>query len=71
MALIVELYKRGYFRANLLITCIDELFEEINNQNIEILCQMLQKITLHQIDINSKSRQYYQQPAHSQSRNQN
>jgi hypothetical protein len=47
MALIVELYKRNLFRAGLLITCIDELFEEINNQNVEILCQMLRKITLH------------------------
>ncbi len=56
MALIVELYKRNLFRANILISCIDELFEDINNQNVEILCQMLQKITLHQIDINNKSR---------------
>jgi len=56
MALIVELYKRNLFRAGLLITCIDELFEEVNNQNVEILCQMLRKITLHQIDINHKSR---------------
>lgn len=57
MALIVELYKQKYFKANLLVTCIDELFEEVNNQNVEILCQMLRKITLHQIDMAREQRQ--------------
>jgi hypothetical protein len=47
MALIVELYKSNHFKAHLLTTCINELFEEVNNQNVEILCQMLRKITLH------------------------
>lgn len=61
MALIVELYKSNYFKANILTTCINELFEEVNNQNVEILCQMLKKITNHQIDINRKQRQYQQQ----------
>jgi hypothetical protein len=38
MALIVELYKYNVFRSTILTTCIDDLFEEINSQNIEILC---------------------------------
>ena len=61
MALIVELYKSNHFKAHLLTTCINELFEEVNNQNVEILCQMLRKITLHQIDTNRKQRQHHQQ----------
>ena len=31
MALIVELYKSNHFKAHLLTTCINELFEEVNN----------------------------------------
>ena len=57
MALIVELYKYNVFRSTILTTCIDDLFEEINSQNIEILCQMLTKLTTHQIEVSRKERQ--------------
>jgi hypothetical protein len=38
MALIVELYKYNVFKPQILTTCVNELFEEVNNQNVEILC---------------------------------
>jgi len=38
MHLIVELYKYGQIKSNIITMCIDDMFEEINGQNIEILC---------------------------------
>lgn len=54
MALIVELYKYDVFRPQILLQCIDELFEEVNNQNIEILCQMLTKLAEHQVEVSRR-----------------
>ena len=44
MHLIVELYKYHQIKSNILTMCIDDMFEEINCQNVEILCQMLNKL---------------------------
>ena len=44
MHLIVELYKYHQIKSNIITMCIDDMFEEINGQNVEILCQMLMKL---------------------------
>lgn len=38
MHLIVELYKYHQIKSNIITMCIDDMFEEINGQNVEILC---------------------------------
>lgn len=47
MHLIVELYKYDQIKSNIITTCIDDMFEEVNQQNIEILCQMVSKLSQH------------------------
>ena len=47
MHLIVELYKYDQIKSGILTTCIDDMFEEVNCQNIEILCQMVFKLSNH------------------------
>jgi hypothetical protein len=44
MALIVELYKYNLIKSNIITMCIDDMFEEINGQNVEILCKMLNNL---------------------------
>ena len=44
MQLIVELYKHDQISSVILNTCIEDLLQEVNNQNIEILCKMLWKL---------------------------
>jgi len=38
MHLIVELYKYNQIKSNIITHCINDMFEEINCQNVEILC---------------------------------
>lgn len=38
MYLIVELFKYNQIKSNIIVTCINEMFEEVNNNNVEILC---------------------------------
>lgn len=49
MHLIVELYKYGQIKSNIITMCIDDMFVEINGQNVEILCQMLFKLATFQV----------------------
>jgi len=49
MHLIVELYKYHQIKCNIITMCIDDMFEEINCQNVEILCQMLKKLASYQV----------------------
>ena len=49
MHLIVELYKYHQIKCNIITMCIDDMFEEINGQNVEILCQMLNKLASYQV----------------------
>lgn len=49
MKLIVELYTHNQIPEVVIVTCIDSLLEEIIDQNVEILCQMLPKLTSHVI----------------------
>lgn len=49
MHLIVELYKHGQIKSNIITMCIDDMFVEINSQNVEILCQMLNKLANFQV----------------------
>lgn len=37
--------------------CIDDMFEEINGQNVEILCQMLMKLATFQVHANQEIRE--------------
>lgn len=45
MHLIVELFKNNLIKSNILINCFDELQEERSNQNVDILTQMLMKLS--------------------------
>ena len=47
MRLIVELYVNNQIPEGIIVTCINSLFEDINNQSVEILCQMMEKISEH------------------------
>lgn len=62
MALIVELYKYDLIKADIIITCINELYEEINDQNIEIVTQMLKKLATHVVKQSRKARESASQP---------
>ena len=44
MYLITELYIARHLNGNIIKTCLEELWQEISNQNIEIICYMLQKL---------------------------
>jgi len=45
MHLIVELFKNNLIKSNILINCFDELQQERSNQNVDILAQMLMKLS--------------------------
>lgn len=45
MHLIVELYKHNLIRSQIIKTCIEDLFLEVNATNIDILAQMIQKLS--------------------------
>lgn len=47
MKLIVELYTHGQIPEGIILTCINSLFDEVIDQNLEILCQMMEKIASH------------------------
>jgi hypothetical protein len=44
MYLITELYIARQLNGNIIKTCLDDLWQEINDQNIEIICYMLNKL---------------------------
>jgi hypothetical protein len=62
MRLIVELYTHNQIPEDIIITCITSLLEEINDQNIEILCQMLEKISNHVVRRAIRERDEIEQP---------
>lgn len=45
MHLIVELFKNNLIKSNILINCFDELQQERSNQNVDILAQMMMKLS--------------------------
>lgn len=45
MHLIVELFKNNLIKSNILINCFDELQQERSNQNVDILTQMMMKLS--------------------------
>ena len=45
MHLIVELFKNNLIKSHILINCFDELQQEVSNQNVDILAQMLMKLS--------------------------
>lgn len=45
MHLIVELFKNNLIKSNILINCFDELQQERSTQNVDILAQMLMKLS--------------------------
>ena len=57
MHLIVELYKYDQIKSGILTTCIDDMFEEVNGQNIEILCQMVLKLSHHVVKTSRAQRE--------------
>lgn len=46
MYLITELYIAKQLNGNIIKTCLDDLFQEINDQNVEIMCYMVNKLML-------------------------
>ena len=57
MQLIVELYKVGQIKSSIVQTCIDEMLTEINTRNVEILCQMIEKLGGHAVERSRKDRE--------------
>ena len=47
MKLIVELYVQGCINEVIILECIACLFEEINDLNVEIITQMIEKLGKH------------------------
>ena len=46
MYLITELYIANQLNGNIIKTCLDDLQQEINDQNVEIMCYMLNKLMI-------------------------
>lgn len=46
MYLITELFIARQLNGNIIKTCLDDLFQEINNQNVEIICYMVNKLMI-------------------------
>ena len=44
MYLITELYIANQLNGNIIKTCLDDLQQEINDQNVEIMCYMMNKL---------------------------
>ena len=51
MKLLAELYTHNCLNEGILNTCIESLYNEINDQNVEILCNLITKITKYCITI--------------------
>lgn len=47
MKLICELFLRGLISADIIIQCLENLFDEITDMHVEILCHILQKLGDH------------------------
>ena len=50
MQLITELFKLDLVNGNIIKTCLEDLFQEMNNQNTEVLCNMLDRLTKHVVE---------------------
>ena len=50
MQLIVELFKLDLVGGNIIKTCLEDLFQEMNIYNTEVLCHMLDRLTKHVVD---------------------
>ena len=57
MRFLVELYKLKLVKGTVIKTCLEDLFEELNVYNIEVLCNMLDTLTQHQVDLSREERQ--------------
>ena len=49
MKLIVELFKLDMVSGNIVKTSLDELFQELSDRNVEVLCNMLEVLTQHAV----------------------
>ena len=49
MSVLVELFIQNQIQESIIKTCIESLLEDVNDQPVEILCQMLHKIAPHLI----------------------
>ena len=49
MKLIVELFKLDMVSGNIVKTSLDELFQELTDRNVEVLCNMLEVLTSHAV----------------------
>ena len=47
MFLITELYTAGQLHGGIIKTCLDDLQQEVNDQNVEIMCYMTDKLMYH------------------------
>ena len=46
MYLLTELYVAKQLNGNIIKTCLDDLQQEINDQNVEIMCYMMNKLMI-------------------------
>ena len=56
MQLITELYKHSVIKDQILVTCIEDLFEELNTQNVEILSKMVGQLAEHKVNKSKQER---------------
>jgi len=47
MKLLCELYLRALISADIIVQCLESLFDEINDLNVEILCHIISKLGIH------------------------
>lgn len=57
MRFLVELFKLSLVKGSVIKTCLEDLFQELNDQNIEVLCNMLETLTQHKVDSSREDRQ--------------
>ena len=50
MRFLVELFKLNLVKASIIKTCLEDLFQELSVDNIEVLCNMLDTLTSHLVD---------------------
>ena len=56
MRFLVELFKLRLVKSTVIKMCLEDLFQELNVYNLEVLCNMLDKLTQHFVDQSREER---------------
>ena len=57
MRFLVELFKLSLVKSTVIKMCLEDLFQELNVYNLEVLCNMLDKLTQHFVNQSREERQ--------------